>query len=176
MSARTTRAARGRGRRLSRPLLALLAACIAALGTVGAIVASAVVPTFPDNLVVFPDRDFVSVEGFGGHAGETATLEIRRNGTLMGSAEAVVDGGDVAFEVNHPGGVCWGAGTGLNVTPDIQPGDVAVIKFPDGSSKDVAVQDTQASDAVQDGTTVRVFGHIDPKMNKDFFEQRIINP
>ena len=54
--------------------------------------ASAAVPSFPDNLVVFPDRDFVSVEGFADHAGETATLQVKRGTTVVGSAQAVVSG------------------------------------------------------------------------------------
>jgi hypothetical protein len=86
------------------------------IGAAGAMIASAAVPTFPDNLVVFPDRDFISVEGFQDHAGEAATIEIKRGSTVMGSAKAVVSGGDVAFEVNHPGGVCWG-----NNTPAMWP-------------------------------------------------------
>src|SRR5680860_1329084 len=76
--------------------------------------ASAAVPTFPDNLLVFPNRDFVSVQGYADHAGETATVTVDRPGVgLVGSATAVVSGSDVAFEVNHPGGVCWGNGTAL---------------------------------------------------------------
>src|SRR3954471_9088135 len=161
---------------LTRPIAALLVAGLAIIGALGAIVASAAVPTFPDNLVVFPDRDFISVEGFQGHKGETATVEIKRGATVMGSARAVVSGEDVAFEINHPGGACWGAGTSLKVTPDIRPGDVAVITFPDGTSQDTTVQDAQASDAVQDGTKVTVSGHIGAGVNKDFMEQRIVNP
>jgi len=158
------------------PVAAVAAAALAATGAAGAIMASAAVPTFPDNLVVFPDRDFISVEGFQGHAGERATVEIRRGTQVMGSAQGEVSGTDVAFEINHPGGVCWGNDTNLKVTPDIRPGDVAVIKFADGTSQDTTVQDAQASDAVQDGTKVTVSGHIDPGVNTDFFEQRIINP
>src|SRR3954452_15956190 len=178
---RTTSATPRGGRRfnsrwLTRPIAALLVAGLAILGALGAIVASAAVPTFPDNLVVFPDRDFISVEGFQGHKGETATVEIKRGATVMGSAKAVVSGEDVAFEINHPGGVCWGNDTTLKVTPDIQPGDVATISFPDRTSKDVAVRGAHASDAVQSGLTVTVSGHIDPVINKDFVEQRIINP
>src|SRR3954451_25274312 len=163
---------------LTRPIAALLVAGLAIIGALGAIVASAAVPTFPDNLVVFPDRDFISVEGFADHAGETATVEIKRGATVMGSAQAVVSGDDMAFEINHPGGVCWGAGApaSLKVTPDIQAGDVAVIKFSDGTSQERTVQDAQASDAVQDGTKVTISGHIGPDVNKDFMEQRIVNP
>jgi hypothetical protein len=29
------------------------------------------VPAFPDNLVVFPNRDFIAVEGYQDHVGET---------------------------------------------------------------------------------------------------------
>jgi hypothetical protein len=103
-------------RRVARLAAALAGASLAATATVGVIVATAAVPAFPDNLVVFPDRDFISVEGFADHAGETATVEIKRGGTVMGSAKAVVSGTDVAFEVNHPGGVCWGNDTSLKVT------------------------------------------------------------
>jgi hypothetical protein len=176
MRSRSDRPAGARRRAIARRATALVAGGLAATAAVGAIVATAAVPTFPDNLVVFPDRDFVSVEGFQDHAGETATLEVRRGTQIMGSAKAVVSGTDVAFEVNHPGGVCWGNDTTLKVTPDIRPGDVVAIKFADGSSRDTTVQDTQASDAVQDGTKVTVSGHIDPAINKDFFEQRIVNP
>jgi hypothetical protein len=168
----------GRRRRVraAHGIAAGVAAVLAVFGLGAAIVASAAVPTFPDNLVVFPDRDFVSVEGFQDHAGETATVQVKRGTTVMGSAKAVVSGGDVAFEVNHPGGVCWGANTTLKVTPDIMPGDAVVISFPDGTSQDVTVQDTQASDAVQNGTTVTVSGHVGSDVNTDFMEQRIVNP
>ena len=38
-----------------------------------------------------------------------------------------MSGDEVAFEINHPGGVCWGDGTGVEVTPDIQAGDVVSL-------------------------------------------------
>jgi hypothetical protein len=140
--------------------------------------ASAAVPVFPNNVVVFPDRDFVSVEGYAEHAGETATIEVSRPGTgVMGSAKAVVSGTDVAFEVNHPGGICWGAGTTLNVTPDIKAGDVVKITFPDGSHDETTTSSaTVTKDMVQDGTTITVEGSIGADVNPDFIEQRIINP
>ena len=34
--------------------------------------ASAAVPVFPDNLVVFPNRDFLSAKGFQDHVGRVA--------------------------------------------------------------------------------------------------------
>ncbi|WP_104182060.1 Ig-like domain-containing protein [Arthrobacter sp. B0490] len=136
------------------------------------------VPTFPDNLVVFPDRDFITVEGFADRVGQTATVEVSRPGAgVVGSASSLVGAGDVAFEINHPGGVCWGAGTGLNVTPDILPGDTVSIKF-DG----VAVADTRVQDAAVtgpstiSGNTVTVHGRIAAGVDRAQFEQRIIEP
>ena len=140
--------------------------------------ASAAVPVFPNNVVVFPDRDFVSVEGYAEHAGETATIEVSRPGTgVMGSAKAVVSGTDVAFEVNHPGGICWGAGTSLDVTPDIKAGDIVKVTFPDGSHDETTTSSaTVTKDMVQNGTTITVEGSIGSDVNPDFIEQRIINP
>jgi hypothetical protein len=71
------------GRQLTKRAIALVLAGLAAMATVGVIVATAAVPTFPDNLVVFPNRDFISVEGFQDHVGETATIEIKRGSTVM---------------------------------------------------------------------------------------------
>jgi hypothetical protein len=157
-------------------VVAVLAASLAVVGTAGP--ASAAVPAFPDNIVAFPNRDFVSVEGYQDHVGETATIEVTRPGVgIVGSAEAVVAEGDVAFEINHPGGYCWGAGTNLKVTPDILPGDVVSIRFGDTPAGDTTVGDAFVNaDAVQSGTTVTVTGHIGPGVNRDNTEQRIVEP
>ncbi|UKA54590.1 fibronectin type III domain-containing protein [Arthrobacter sp. FW305-BF8] len=142
--------------------------------------ANAAVPAFPDNIVVFPDRDFVSVEGYEGHAGDMATLEVKRADEVIGSARSLVDGGGVAFEVNHPGGVCWGAGTGLNVTPDIRPGDVVSIKFDKAAAApadETTVQDVYVTgNSVLTGSTLTVKGHIGSSVNAAQMEQRIIEP
>ncbi len=139
--------------------------------------ASAAVPTFPDNIVVFPDRDFISVEGYSAHAGETALAEVTRPGTgVIGSAKVTVSGTDVAFEVNHPGGACWGAGTSLNVTPDIKAGDVVSVTFPDGSHDETTTSSaTVSKDMTQSGTTVTVEGTIGSDVVPAQLEQRIIN-
>jgi hypothetical protein len=150
---------------------------VAVIGAEGA--AAAVVPTFPDNLLVFPNRDFIAVEGYQDHAGEVATITVTRPslGQVVGSAQGRVSGGDVAFEVNHPGGVCWGAGTNLKVTPDILPGDVTAISFGGAPVGDTRVQDGFVTeDAILDGSTVTVKGHIAAGVNKDNTEQRIVEP
>jgi hypothetical protein len=140
--------------------------------------AAAGLPVFPDNLVIFPNRDFITVEGYQDHIGETATIEVTRPGVgIVGSAKGVVAAGDVAFEINHPGGYCWGAGTGLNVTPDILPGDVASIRFGDAPVAQTVVQDAMVTaDAVQNGTTVTVTGHIGAGVDRANIEQRIVEP
>jgi len=135
------------------------------------------VPTFPDNLNVFPNRDFVSIDGYSEHAGQPATITVTRPGVgVVGAATGIVSGGDVAFEVNHPGGICWGAGGGPNITPDILPGDVVSISFNGVAVGATTVQDVQAFDSVQNGTTLTVKGHIGPDVNADNIEQRIIEP
>ncbi|MEA2246671.1 MAG: hypothetical protein QOH46_1200, partial [Solirubrobacteraceae bacterium] len=117
-------------RSLNRRATIMAVAGVAAMGAGGAYVATAAVPAFPENIVVFPDRDFVTVEGYQDHIGATALVEVTRPGVgVVGSAKGVVEAGDVAFEINHPGGYCWGNDTGLNVTPDIRAGDKVSIKF-----------------------------------------------
>ncbi|APX01915.1 hypothetical protein BWQ92_09500 [Arthrobacter sp. QXT-31] len=139
--------------------------------------ASAAVPTFPDNIVVFPDRDFITIEGYQDRIGETATVEVSRGGKVVGSAQSEVAAGDVAFEINHPGGVCWGAGTGLNVTPDILPGDVVSIKFGGTSAGETKVQDTYVTgSSTRNGNTVTVKGYVGNGVNQAQMEQRIIEP
>lgn len=152
--------------------LAGMAALIAAVS------ASSAPPAFPDNIVIFPDRDFVSFEGFQNHVGETALVEVTRPGTgVVGSARATIAEGEVPFEINHPGGVCWGAGTGLNVTPDIQPGDVLSLAV-GGESTEVTTLGAYVTSVnyVDGATTFTVTGHVDAGIDPANLEQRIVNP
>ena len=169
---------RKKGRRGTGMLLALALATSGAGVVLNAGPASAAVPTFPDNLLVFPNRDFVSVAGYAEHAGQTATVNVQRPGVgVVGSASAVVSGGDVAFEINHPGGVCWGNGTGLKVTPDILPGDTVSISFAGVVVGDTTVQDAYVTqNSVLAGSTVTVTGHIGAGVDPTFTEQRIVEP
>lgn len=161
-------------------------AVVAAGSLVWASPASAAVPTFPDNIVVFPDRDFVSIEGYEAEAGKRMTVTVTRGGQVTGRGEGTIAAGGVALEVNHPGGVCWGTGAGApNVTPDIQAGDVVSIaidgtEVADSTSMDAAVGTTAAGLAVEidptDDTILRVRGHVGPGVNTAQLEQRIIAP
>lgn len=175
----------GRRRRALAGLTAMTVAATAA-GALTAGTAFAAVPTAPDNLLVFPNRDFITIEGYQSHKGEVATIELTRAGKVVGSAQGTVSGDDVAFEVNHPGGVCWGAGTGVNVTPDIIPGDVVTIKFGGTNFGDTTVQSATfpavngvpAATSTVNGGTLTVEGTIDPGNNPPDpanMEQRIVN-
>ena len=108
---------------------------------------------------------------------ETAPpLEVTGDGAVVGAAKGTVSGGDVAFEINHPGGLCWGAGTTVDVTPDIVAGDVVSITFPDGSSDSTTTSTATATqDMTQDGTTITLDGTLGADVNKDNMETRIIN-
>lgn len=184
-------------RRRRRVLAGLTAATLVATAAsvLSAGTAFAAVPTAPDNLLVFPNRDFVTIEGYQSHKGEVATIEVTRAGKIVGSAQGTVSGDDVAFEVNHPGGVCWGAGTGVNVTPDIVPGDVVTLKFGGTDFGDTTVQSAGFADdpssvpaptmslasspGGQPDDTLIVEGTIDPADNAPDpanVEQRIVNP
>jgi len=138
-------------------------------------IAAAAVPTFPDNVVVFPDRDFVTIEGYQEHLGEEALVEVKRGGQVVGSAKGKVEAGDVAFEINHPGGYCWGAGTGVNVTPNIVAGDIVSITFPDGTGGETTTSGATASRSVLSGTTLTVAGKLGGA-NSAQLEQRVIAP
>lgn len=165
--------------RRARRMTSLLAAALIAGSAVVAGSATAAVPVFPDNIIVFPDRDFISSEGFQDHVGETALVEVRRPGVagVIGSARVTIAAGGLPFEVNHPGGACWGAGTGLNVTPDIGPNDVVSVSFA-GSSVDTTTGDAYVTsiDYADGATTFTVTGHIGPNVDPANLEQRIVNP
>ncbi len=135
-------------------------------------------PVFPNNLVVFPNRDFVTIEGFSEYQGKTGLVEVTRPKVgVVGSAEGVMSGEDVAFEINHPGGYCWGEGTGLDVTPDIQAGDIVSLSIDGEQIAATTTLDVAADDAVMpDAKTVVVTGRIGDGVISDQMEQRIIEP
>jgi hypothetical protein len=86
---------------------------------------------------------------------------------VIGSAEHVVEEGDVAFEVNHPGGACWGDGTGLKVTPDIIPGDKVTISFNGIELGDTIAQNTFVTGSASvEGATLTVKGYVGPDVNR----------
>ena len=121
----------GRGTARSRKLMVggvALGLTSAALAGMPAQAIDSNPPTGPGNIEIFPKRDMVAIEGYSDFAGKTAEIKILRGGDVIGSARGTVDGTGF-LEVNHPGGVCWGAGTSLQVTPDIKGGDEVRVDF-----------------------------------------------
>ncbi|MGX4642414.1 hypothetical protein [Massilia sp. SYSU DXS3249] len=133
------------------------------------------------DVTVFPERDFISIEGF---APGTELQVVVRRGTsdtpVIGTARGIVARGGV-FEVNHPGGVCW---TGQ--TPNILPGDlVDVLALAGGSfsagqtQRVIDAKVTKGAFVTTDGLNIRVNGTATDNgqpLPLRFMEQRIINP
>ncbi|MEV6735788.1 hypothetical protein AB0N14_02120 [Streptomyces sp. NPDC051104] len=176
--------ARGASRGRRTAAAGVVIAVTAVSASIAPLAAQAAVPAFPDNITIFPDRDYVSIDGFSEHAGEQVTIEVRRPGVgVVGSATgtlgsaASIAAGNPAIEVNHPGGLCWGAGGGLQVTPDIRAGDVVSVKF-----AGTVVADTTALDVAVTGgtltapTTLVIQGRLGPAVDPAFTEQRIVEP
>ena len=157
-------------------LVGLAAASITVVA--GQAAQAATPPAFPNNIVVFPQRDFVTIEGYQGRVGQLATVVVTRNGVETSRATGTVAAGDVALEINHPGGVCW-----QGVTPDIKPGDVVRVSFPAGASDSTVTQSPEVT-AQADATGVRKVGSadlvIDGQRSAGFplarLEQRIVAP
>ncbi|GEO34246.1 hypothetical protein CAE01nite_19710 [Cellulomonas aerilata] len=107
-------------------------------------------PTGPGNIEIFPMRDMVAIEGYTEQAGMQATITATRGGQVIGKTTGTV-GADGFLEANHPGGVCWGVGTGApQVTPDLQQGDEIKVDFSNGQWDGSKVVDIEATGVVLD--------------------------
>ena len=174
---------------LRRTGVALLAtAVLLPLGTVSA--TAAIEPVaLPLGITLFPERDFLGVEGFSGDA--PVTINVYRDGVKVGTAHGTplpdAETGTL-LEVNHPGGVCWSG-----VTPDLLPGDrvevVSDTAGPDGEPvgafsnlMDVSAEAAIASDLDGDGVKDDIVVHgtataaDGTKMDPTLMEQRIVAP
>jgi hypothetical protein len=111
----------GRTARRGHRLLPVVATAVVAFALAAGAAEAAIVnpPANGHGVLVFPVRDFVT--GTGYTAGQKVTVNVVRNGVVIGTANATADGTGTVL-VNHPGGDCW-----LNTTPDIMAGDVAEI-------------------------------------------------
>jgi hypothetical protein len=134
---------------------------------------------FLKDVTVFPERDFVSIEGYP--AGTNLQVVVRRgSSTAVGTASGTV-GSSGTFEVNHPGGVCWSG-----QTPDIQPGDwidvftVSSMSFSEGQKQRVINTKVTKPAFITNNVEVRVNGTaVDANgqpLPLRLMEQRIINP
>jgi hypothetical protein len=134
------------------------------------------VPLFPNNIVAFPERDFITIEGFPDYAGKSLTVEVYRNNALVGSAAGVVSGTAIAFEINHPGALCWGDNTPLKVTPNLVYDDVIKVKYGQSLLASSIVQNGAVTTVERVDKTLTIKGYIGGNVNKANIEQRIVNP
>ncbi|KAI8817792.1 uncharacterized protein EV422DRAFT_539937 [Fimicolochytrium jonesii] len=148
-------------------------------------------PMPPNGISIFPDRDFLTVEAYWAQQGKIAEVRVSRmvsrSGlaadavlTVVASVKAVVSGGANAFDINHPGGYCWGAGTDIKVTPDIVGGDIIDLYFDNIKEASVRTLDAKITSVVYDGSKILTLkGYVDPFNKdkcKDCYEVRIVNP
>lgn len=136
---------------------------------------SAVV-TLPNNIICFIERDFCTIESFLDQTGKSLLVEVNRNGAVVGSAIGTVSGNIDAFEINHPGGLCWGDGTTLKVTPDIQPGDLVSIKSGALLLGDMTVSNGYITSYSLVDMTLTITGFVASTVIPANIEVRIVNP
>lgn len=181
----------GAQRRLGRiggaAITVIVASALAPGGAAPAFAATP--PAFPENITVFPDRDFVLVD-YPSRAGQVATITVARAGVMIGRAQGTIASPGVdpvtgqpvpaMLEVNHPGGVCWGTGAGApNVTPDILAGDEVTVAFNGAvvdssvtqSPKVTGLTKTNANTLIVDGVLGAAGG---PAGDAAQLEQRIV--
>src|SRR5919199_5003061 len=138
----------------------LVAAAVALLALALPSFAGAAV-TAPHNVITFPQRDFVSADGY--LVADHYTVEVLHPNAItpVGTVTGITPVEDPAtpgrglIEVNHPGGACW-----IGTTPDIRAGDtVRIIDETTGAVDTSLVRDVTAQRPVQvDATTVQVHG------------------
>jgi len=128
-----------------------LAALAATLGIAlsGAAVAQVInnPPILPQEITVFPERDFTSISGFAPNA--DVLVQLIRNRVAVGEARGKTDATGF-LEVNHPGGVCW-----KDVTPDIGPADVVRVTY--RNDVPTAVKNSGAATTTQNVTAAQAF-------------------
>ena len=105
----------------TKKLLAVSATAVLASLAVAVPVLAATPPVLPRDITIFPERDFVAIDGY--RANTNLNVNVIRGGDVVGTARGTTDATGF-LEVNHPGGVCWSAPT----TPDLQPGDRVQVR------------------------------------------------
>lgn len=133
-------------------------------------------PIFPNNIICFPERDFCTIENYLEYSNQQLTINVIRDNTIMGSAKGLVSGSDVAFEVNHPGSLCWGDNTDLKVTPDIKIGDKIEIKKDALLLSEIIIKNGYITKKELIDNSLKITGFLDSLINTDNIEIRIVNP
>lgn len=95
------------------------------------------------SVIAFPARDFVSIEGYT--PTDVVTVELWRDGQLVGRSRGNRINEAGLVEVNHPGGGCWAGdplhpfGAAGGTTPNLQPGDVVRAIDQDGEAHQTTI-------------------------------------
>jgi len=142
--------------------------------TFGSIFSALILP--PNNIICFPERDFCTFENFIDRTGQSLLVEVNRNGDVVGSATGVVSGDIDAFEINHPGARCWGDGTTLKITPDIQAGDLVTVKSGALLLGDMTISNGYITDYSLAGRTLTITGFVGSTVIAGNVEVRVVNP
>ena len=128
-------------------------------------------PAVGHSVISFPERDFVSAEGYT--PGADATVNVIRNGVTIGTAATPVTA-EGLVEINHPGGGCW-----QDITPDIIPGDKIRVTV-NGVADQTTTADVAAEPAKRQGNDIVVTGTAQDAAGNQLplgaIEQRIIAP
>lgn len=187
----STRTTTGRSPGLcSRSARGAAAAAALLVGLTGLPALAATTPVeLPQGITMFPERDFVGVEGF---PLEELTVNVWRGDVKIGSAVGTPSpAGDTGtlLEVNHPGGICW-----TGTTPDLLAGDrVEVLTSEvdhdgtpvgqDARVQDVTASPAQAADLDDDGVDDDLVVHgtardlvTGGRLDESRVEQRVVNP
>lgn len=138
--------------------------------------AVAQLPTAPDNIICMPDTDGCTIQAFINYVGKPLTVEVVRDSQIVGSTVGIVSGGIIAFQINHPNGICWGDGTKLMVTPNIQKGDIVIVKDGTQALAQTQVLDGYIIDSKIVNNDVIVSGYIGSSVPPNNIEVRIVSP
>src|SRR3712207_4233314 len=92
----------------TKKLLAVSATAVLASLAVAVPALAATPPRLPHDITAFPQRDMVAADGYAPNTRLNITVR-SADGTLEGRAVGTTDRTGF-LEVNHPGGICWGAG------------------------------------------------------------------
>ena len=143
-------------------------------------------PVPPHAIFVFPERDFVSAEGYD--PSQTVTINVLRkvvtnDGTndvisfvTVGAAQNLTPNAEGLVEVNHPGAACW-----EGQTPDIRPGDIVRVTTAAGVADQTTTADVIGERPVKiNPFTVVVHGSAQDAQGNPLpiaqLEHRLLNP
>ena len=95
------------------------------------------------SAIVFPQRDFVSLDGY---VGDTVVVHVKHDPAVYGNLPEIVSEPATAqtdtglIEINHPGGFCW-----VGNTPDIRPGDLVTVHVTAGPDAGLVDEGTEVA-------------------------------